>query len=71
MLLEKCDVCGKESSNRYTLTSLRGCYQTEGVKEVCDDCRKKIAEAIIKVEDVLKPIHDTWIKQIISRLKGE
>jgi len=65
-----CDICGI-SVGEYKLQSLYSEYQTTEIKEVCEDCSEKISSAISKVESALKPIRQSWIKQILLKLKNK
>lgn len=48
--MAKCDICGKTASI-LEMESLRDCYQSEGVKDVCRECSKWADDQLWKIRD--------------------
>ena len=65
----RCDICGL-AVDQYNLTTLYpNELQTDTIKDVCDDCYRKITAAKLKIESVIAPLKTNWMKSIIAKLK--
>lgn len=53
-----CNICQKKLDHKFQLYPLREIYQTNGIKEVCEQCLRKIN---IKLERLQK---DCWNEKI-------
>lgn len=69
----RCDVCGL-LVGEYKLSTLYERLQihesaNSTIEHVCEECRDQIVEAQEKIEEALKPIKYSWLKQIVLKLK--
>ena len=61
-----CDICGK--SGVY-LQDLKAPFQTEDIKEICDDCNRQLTKHNQKLHDLTFKIKQRWIKTFMAHLK--
>lgn len=63
-----CDIC---RANDKELSSLRDCYQTKDVKQVCPDCLKEINRQLSNVRSVTHNLLVSLMKRFTKELRGE
>lgn len=64
-----CDVCGL-SVGEYRLNTLYEEFKINGIEHICDDCNKELGTIKSRIEEAIKPIKNSWIKQVILKMKG-
>lgn len=69
--MHQCDVC-KTQHNKNKLTELQDIYASDGVKDICDACRKELDDALDKMTKLyttlLKQKRMFLVQRIIERL---
>jgi lipoate-protein ligase B len=61
-----CDICGKTGTQ---LCNLRESYQTQDVKQVCEDCREDLDKQLSRIKGVTTNIVIDWMKRFITNRK--
>jgi len=66
-----CDICGKETTDKYIMEELYKKYQIDGIVDYCPECRKEISAIILKIDNAIKGVAENWVRKMIKKLKGE
>ena len=65
----RCDACGKSLKSSSDLNEIKKQYETDEVKEVCDECMREIDNAIVRINDYLFQIKQTQVQRFVNFLK--
>jgi len=63
----KCDICGI-STQEFELHNLSD-MDISNISDVCNSCYQEIRIIKSKIETVLNPLKDTWLRKLILKMK--
>jgi len=63
--VKTCDICGKDA--KY-LDTIRDQYQTDGIKDICDECRREVNDHLSKLQLLSSKMNEHWLKKFMKNL---
>ena len=64
-----CDIC-KISVGEYELHELHEYYKIDEINHICKSCNDAIEGIVARINEVVNPIKQSWIKHIILKLRN-